>query len=1032
MSVRQLDAKEQALWMLHRLVPDSGVNNVPVAVSTPLRLDEAAVRRALRLLARRHRALWTVFAEAGGAPVARVAASGDLELVCFRSDRDRLPAHLTGFSREPIDVTSRFPVRVAHVHCPDSDVVCFVVHHLAVDAVSASVLMHDFVPLYLACAAGAEPPEPVPERAGEAPGPPAPASVAYWREHLRGARPPVALAFSRPEPDSEPDFTGGIVEHRLAAEAVDAVRRLSVEHRATGNVVLLAVYYLLLSRHGAGDDLVVGVPVDLREGAARQVVGYRMNTLPLRVPVAGHASFREFLGQMRRKFFDALGYADVSYEACVPRLGGQETPWWVPPFRYMFNYRPPAGPGWDPGFPGEVIDVASGVSRLDLELIVTADRHGPNAVHAAYRDAVVDRADAAALLARFESTLREVARDPDQLLSDIDIRSPRDRLVVARANQSARAIRPPVLDAVREQVRQVPERVAVDGTGGEITYRQLWERATAVRAALARQAVGAGDVIALHADRCADLAAATLGVWLVGAAYLPLDPDQPARRLRFMLEDAGAALVLTDRDLPGELAGRWPTLGLAQVARAADGAGDPPAAEPPAAPAAADRAYVIYTSGSTGRPKGVELSHGNLANVVWHFLDELAVGPGDRMLWLTSFGFDISALEVFLPLVAGARTVVGPAQARRDGSHLLATLRRYRATVVQATPTTWRLLPPDDAGALAGCRVLCGGEPLPRSLAQRLMGAGCQLWNVYGPTETTIWSTTGECGPERTTIDVGVPLANTTVRVVDRHGHAQPPGLPGEVYIAGAGVGIGYLGDPVRTARQFPAVAGERYYRTGDVGRWRHDGTLELFGRADRQIKLRGHRIELAEVEAVLEEHPAIGTAAVIVRREGEDQLVALTYPDQAEAGGAGGPPPAGVWEFVRERLPPYAVPGDILMVAEPFPTTANGKRDYQSLARRVSQEYASRRRKTTAGPEQQITRRCVELWRELLERPGLNEESNFFHEGGSSLLAAQLADRLSSIIGVPVPMVAVFTRPTPSGLARHVGGRLNLTGEQR
>jgi amino acid adenylation domain-containing protein len=530
------------------------------------------------------------------------------------------------------------------------------------------------------------------------------------------------------------------------------------------------------------------------------------------------------------------------------------------------------------------------------------------------------------------------------------------------------------------------------------------------------------------------MVAAILGIWGAGASYLPLDPAQPAARLAFQVDDADARVVVVSGADPGWAAGRtvltWadlasPTGAPAPVAEAPAAA--PPAAAPPAAAPVAEApaaesprgdapAYVIYTSGSTGRPKGVVVSHANLANVVAGFARRLGTTAGTAVLWSTTVTFDISALELFLPLVSGGRVVIAESTGPARGRELSELIDKHDVAVVQGTPTLWRAVLPELGGALRGRVVLCGGEPLSADLAARLLRTGCRLFNAYGPTETTIWSTLAEVtGEPVDPVPVGTPIANTTVFVADAYGEELPCGVPGQLCIAGAGVSLGYLRRPDLTAQRFGTdpVRG-RFYRTGDLARWRHDGVLEVLGRTDRQVKLRGHRIELGEDESVLREHERVTDAAALLSGDGQGEPALRVFVRQAP--GAPVPDlPDRLWQHLRQRLPDYSLPSGIDVVAE-FPTTANGKLDYQALGAMVPVGRGAARPAPAGDPG--LTQRLVRLWREVLDRPDLDTDDNFFLQGGHSLLAERLVGRVSQLCGRVVSVRAIFDHPTARGLA--------------
>ncbi|MEU3721339.1 amino acid adenylation domain-containing protein [Streptomyces sp. NPDC031705] len=1035
-------AKENALWLLDEIVQDSGINNVTLAVQVPGRLRWWALQRALDTLMSRHPALRAQFhGQRSGDDQDALHKeilppdAVDIAVEVLHSTARSLKGDVRAFSAAPFALERQPLVRAAHLLCETGDVFCLVVHHIVFDGRSANLVLAEFAELYGALATDAEPAaalvREVPALVETAP---SDTSTAYWREHLAGVDPTrLGLWCGNPEP-AAPTLAGARLSHELSGEAVAVVRRLRKELRATESSVLLAAYYLLLARHGAGPDVVVGTPVDVRGAQARDRVGYHVNTLACRVSVDQGSGFRSLVGAAQRAFLGAVEHADAPVDLVLPELPRGDGSWRGSLFRHMFNYLPDEGGATVDlgGQEARTLDVDRGHSRFDLEFFVSSSPRGIR-IKAAYSTEIHSGADVQLLLERYESLLLEAGRDPDRAVGTLSLLSGRDREVLDRANRTARTVSPSsVLEAIAQRTAERPDAVAVQDGEDELTYRQLWNAATGHREALDAAGVAPGDVVAVEATRGAALASAVLGVWLAGAAYLPLDPAHPRERLAHQVEDSGAGVLIADGDWEW-LDGRCAILPLTPAAPLPGPAQDRPADPPGGAARSGDRAYLIYTSGSTGRPKGVELSHGNLANVVGHFAHSLAVAPGDAVLWLTTFAFDISALELFLPLARGGRVVVAPDEARTDAAVLFGLVERHDVRIVQATPTTWRLVADEADGRLAGRQVLCGGEGMPPALAGRLLETGCSLHNVYGPTETTIWSTAAEvreapAGP----VSIGVPIANTTVFVADPDGRELPLGLRGELCVAGAGVGIGYRDRRLTEDRFREHPRFGRHYRTGDLARWRHDGTLEILGRADRQVKLRGNRIELGEVESAAEGFPGVtAAAAVIVGDPTADGRLTLFVHTSL-----GDEIVPALWEHARAALPASFVPNDVIPVTG-LPTTPNGKTDYrtlteQALARRARRTAVSELPDAAAADaartrdDEGIVGELRGLWAEVLKKApaDIAPDTNFFSSGGHSLLAARLVRRIEKISGTAVRLADIFNAPTPAGIAAHLAAR--------
>ncbi|MEU6430655.1 non-ribosomal peptide synthetase [Microbispora sp. NPDC046973] len=570
-----------------------------------------------------------------------------------------------------------------------------------------------------------------------------------------------------------------------------------------------------------------------------------------------------------------------------------------------------------------------------------------------------------------------------------------------------------------------PDAVAVSGAGGVLTYRDLHDRVDRLAALLRARGVGPEVPVGLCLERCPGMVVALLAVWRAGGAYVPLDPGFPEDRLRFMREDAGIRLVLAGQGVESRLLDGVPdVVELAQdgvpVAGWASGDGDAPAGgEVSAGGAVGDLAYLMYTSGSTGRPKGVAVPHGAVVNLLESFASLLELTPRDAWLAVTTLSFDISVLELLLPLACGARVVVASGHETADGRALRSRAVSEAVTIMQATPASWRILLESGGVPENVATRLCGGEALPRDLADALLDGGARLWNVYGPTETTVWSTAGRVAPSPAPVDLGEPIGNTTVHILGPDGRPVPPGEAGELHIGGAGLARGYRGMPGQTAARFlpdpfSEVPGARLYATGDLARV-DNGRLCYLGRADQQVKVRGFRIELGEIESVLRAAPEVADAAVGVcdGPDGLPRLVAYVV------GAAGEPEEADLWPSLRDRLrrdvPEYMVPAH-LVVLDALPLTPNGKLDRKSLP---VPEWTRARSRPYRPPSTPLEEDLTAMWGEVLgiaEPVGVDDD--FFELGGHSLTATQIIARIQARFAVNVPIVVLFENPTVADLA--------------
>ncbi|MGW5282953.1 non-ribosomal peptide synthetase [Streptomyces collinus] len=1017
--------KETALWLLDDLVPGSGANNLSLAFRVAGRLDPAALATALDLLPRRYEVLRTVFHRSDDAltrtvlPSLRIEpeqadAHGDDHGAGHGDERDAL----TAFVARPFRADGSPLLRALLLHGPDDDILCLALHHAIADVQSTAVLRAQLVEFYEAVLAGRTPePDPVPAWHEPAP---SERSLTFWRDTMAGFRSSGSELWCEKPAPATTTLEGDEVTHVLSPEAHEVVRRLQRELRAPESVVLLTAYAVLLAGHGAGPDLTIGSPVNTRGREAAGAVGYHSNLVTLRLLTERTAGFRELVGRARRVFMEAMTHADTPADELLDVVERDGSGWRNVLFRHVFNYVPfTAGQRTFTvaGAAAELVVVENGFSQFDLEFFVTSDRDSAT-VRAAFYTGVLDRADVDLMVRRYDALLVAVGAALDTPVGSLSIWSPRDHAVIDAANATDRPIElTSVLAGFAERAAAEPDALAVrDGDRG-VSYGRLWSAAAHTAERLTAAGVRPGDIVALLVPRGAALAAAVFGTWLAGASYLPLDPHHPAERIAYQLDDAGARVVVTGdgltapgdrRTVPAPDVDAAPTL---PVDRDRPGAAGPDAL-----------AYVIYTSGSTGRPKGIPITHRSLANHITDYAVRFGVAATARPTgWLSTYSFDTSSLELMMPLLHGGHTVVLPDEARTDGALLAEAISVHDIGFLQATPTTWRLVADRITALVAGRTLLSGGEPLPGGLAATLTGAGAELWNVYGPTESTIWATAGRVPADPgDRVDVGTPIANTRVFIAGPDGEPLPIGLRGELCVAGVGVAAGYHGRPDLTAERFGSnPRWGRFYRSGDVARWLPDGRIDLLGRMDRQVKLRGNRIELGEIEAVLSDHPDVEAAAVLVVGDpGTDGSLAafVQVPHRPEAMGE-------LWEYARQRLPRSVVPHRFLAV-EAFPRTGSDKVDYLALA-----DLAARRPAATggdaAGPVggDALTATLTKLFAELLDQPDLDADSHFFTSGGHSLLAAALAQRIKDETGVRLPLTDVFENPTPAALAGRLRG---------
>ena len=1004
-------SKEKALWLLEKLVPNSGINNVGIAVQVDGRLRADALQVSIAVMVGRYETLRTVFLAADAELVKELVSADDLkvEIEQLQLSGDQLGKDLSAFVGRPFDLDGRALLRAGIAAHPDGDIFCVAVHHLVFDAISTAIFMRALIPVYDALAADLPvPPQartPVPPL--HEPGPRAD-GLAYWRENLRGFVPDGLDLWCGSPRAHHPLMSGETVTHALSAEALSAVQRLQREVRAPVATLLLAAYYALLASHGAGPDLVIGSPLDVRGPQLPDAIGYHVNVVPLRLHVDFAEGFRQLARRTRDTFLAAMAHADVSVDdlsAELPRAGSS---WQTTLYRHMFNYLPEMASGdfTIDGMAARLLAPENGSSKFDFELFVMPSKTEIR-LRARYCSEILARADVEALLRRYEAILIEAGRDADRSVGALAGWSGLDRRVIDMANATARPIEPAtVLSAFRARVLAAPQAPAVVDDGHTLVYRQVWAAAVAVRDLLSSSGIGPGDVVAVAGPRGREVIAGALGVWLAGAAYLPLDPEQdaPARRLAH----AKAKAVLTGTGVrlpPGD--GLPPVLPLTAATAEPAIADEPSEATQVIDPLAP--ACLIYASGPAGPPAATVLSHQGLANMVSHFAGELAAGPGTGTLALADFSSAGSLLELFLPLSSGGRVVVAPDEARMDASALRTLIERHDVAIVQVPPGSPARVLDEAAAARPGLRIVARAQEIPAALVRRFLAAGCRLHSVYGGAETTGWAMSG-CVEGETGLTRGRPIANMRAFVLAPDGRELPIGVRGELCLAGTGVALG-----PHDERRFPRRDGYgRYCRTGELASWRPDGTVERLGQITRQVIIAGSPVNLSEVDAVLLDHEGVRATVALTVPSAREGDVLVAFAEVARDANLAGP----LRGHALASLPPAAVPGHVFCV-DALPRDADGQVDHDVLTR-LALERLDREPEPGLDAGEPLVRELLVLWRQLL-KVDVTPQTVFFAAGGHSLLAAKLAQDVEALTGIHLELPEVFNHPTPSALAARI-----------
>jgi amino acid adenylation domain-containing protein len=1035
-----LSFAQQRLWFIHRLEPASPVYNMPAAIHLRGRLDRAVLAAALTEVARRHESLRTRFAAGPAGPAQVIDPPApvllpEIDLASLPADRREEEARR--LAREealrPFDLAGGALLRTTLVRLGEEErLLLLTMHHVISDGWSLRVLARELGALYDAFSQRR--PSPLPELEIQyadyavwqrtwLQGDVLEAELAHWRARLADAPPVLGLPLDRPRP-AVMSSRGASRALALPPALLESLQALARQQGVTLFMAALAAFQALLARAGDTEDVSVGTPVAGRGQVRTEgLIGFFVNALVMRTDLSGEPSFAALLPRVREMALAAYAHQDLPFEKLVEELQPRRDLSHPPLFQVSFalDAEPPAALRLG-AVEAALWPLAQETEKLDLSLTLGVDAAGLSGT-LGFRTDLFDGATIERLAGAFVRLLSGAVAEPQRCLSELPLLSAAERQqALVEWNDTIRPFPETTLqEAFERQAELHPDLPAVVAGGLVLTYRELDARAGRLARRLAALGVGPEVPVALAFERSAAVMVAILGVLKAGGAYLPLDPGQPAERLAAMLEAAGQPLLLTERDL--EAAADPVTH---QTTRAIPG----------------NLAYVLHTSGSTGKPKGVCCTHRGVLNLLAEFARRQPLAPGSRGSLWTSLSFDVSVYEIFAPLLAGGSVHIVPEAIRQESGSFLDWLIEERIDSAYVPPFMVAALLERLERTGGDCslrRLLVGVEPIPEAQLARIaeLCPGLAIINGYGPTEATICATLYDIDPRRVSSGVspvtpiGRPVANSAIHLLDRHQQPVPVGVPGELYIAGAGLARGYLRRPAATAERFvphpwSTVGGERLYRTGDLVRSRADGNLEFLGRIDHQIKLRGFRIEPGEIETALLAHPGVREAAVMV--------VGSAAPEAREhrrlvawVAGAEGMVPSSqeLKEHLRGRLPGYMVPA-VYVFLPALPLTRTGKLDRRALPASGLEDT-----ETEITPPRTPTEELVAgIFAEVLGAERVSVREDFFALGGHSLLATQVVSRVRAVFGVELPLRALFETPTVEGLAGRI--ERSAVGEER
>ncbi len=1041
-----LSYNQKGLLVLHQLAPDSPAYNSRFSAQIHSPVDVAALREALKAMVARHPSLRTTFSLQGDEPqqILHPALAPAFQHVdASQLTPDILQQKRLETYERPFNLETGPLLRVRlYSRSPTDHVLELITHEIVCDGWSFYILLDELGIFYRA---------EVENHVADLP--PLKCTYkdyvawqqqmlsthgehhwTYWRDQLQGAPHTLELPTDRPWPAVQ-TYQGTSYRFELPEPLIQQLRAFSQRMGVSINAILTATFFVFLHRYTTQDTILLGTPTAARgQDAFSGLIGDFVNTLVIRSTASDNPRFTDFLQQIRHRILEAMGHQDYPFPLLVERLNVRRDPSRTPLFQVFFNFLPshrvegraqlfgrqdPVSWGGLSLQPLQNLELQEG--QFDLSLwVVEGEKTFLGAFK--YRSDLFEASTVARFAQHFQTLLNAVLAHPEEKIQDLPLLSAADQQQLWRSGMVS------ATDDLRdrcfhhlfqEQVERTPEAIALVWKDQRLTYQELNAQANQLAHHLQSLGIGPEQRVGILLERSAQMVVALLGVLKAGGAYVPLDPHHPPARNAHILADAHIQVLLTQENilcaLP-ELESTVLCLDLQWQAAQEDPSPPPDHSDP------THLAYVIYTSGSTGQPKGVQIEHRSLVNCLGSMRQQPGINPEDVCLSVTTISFDIAGLEIYLPLLVGATVVIAPQEVVANGQQLQELLEATSITWMQATPTTWRLLLATGWIGNARLKALCGGEALTPALAQDLVGKVAELWNLYGPTETTIWSAIARVTEEslmadqhKGSIPIGHPIQNTQIYVLDANLRLLPVGVRGEICIGGEGLARGYLNLPDLSAQKFVShpFASGRLYRTGDSGRLLGDGRIEFLGRQDQQVKVRGFRIELGEIESVLEHHPQVRQAVVVREQMEEPFLVAYVVPVQAN--------PSlnqDLRIYLQQRVPEYMVPA-VFFQLESLPLTPNGK-----VNRRALPDPASLKSHPAAvlnHPQTEGEALIIRIWQQLLPAHEIGIHDNFFDVGGTSLLAVQVCNKLSQALHQTVTLVELFQYPTIHTLAEHL-----------
>ncbi|QHS56282.1 amino acid adenylation domain-containing protein [Mucilaginibacter sp. 14171R-50] len=996
--------------------------------------DKEAMMQALQALSDRHEALRTVFSADGANMIVynNPAIKVDYHDLSLQDDEQN-KLFIKNYNRQlaitPLDLIHGPLYKAAILKLSQHEQrVVLLMHHIVCDGWSVGIIMQDLSKLYSAFAQGCRPNLPAApqfsqyavEEIAASRSAQHQATEKYWIDQFKGSDHLLDIPVDNPRPAPR-TYKSNRADFSLDAALVTDLKLLARKAGVSFVTTVLASFEVFLHRLTGQDEIIIGLPAAGQSATGNfGLVGHCVNLLPLRSFPKGDQSFINYLKTRKNEVLDAYDHQQYTFGSLLKKLNIPRDPTRVPLVPVVFNI----DIGMDEGISfhnlkHRYINNPREYETFEIFLNIT-DHKGTLTLEWSYNTQLFGPATISQFMDEFDHLWREVVKAPDTPIGKIAAINADKILQQLNKWNDTKVDYPkekPLHQIISETAVKYPDSIALKFKNEALTYTQLNQKANQLAAMLIENDVKPGDKVAISLDRSVELVVSLLAIIKAGATYIPLDPAFPVNRISYMLKDSAAVVLLTSEAYKGQYTSTAKEIIIDDIW---PGLENYTTADPEVSVNGNDLIYILYTSGSTGQPKGVQIKHHNVVNFLYSMQKQPGLTTADKLLAVTTISFDIAALELWLPLITGAQTVLAGAAEVKDGGALLDIIRKEKITVMQATPYTWRMMLEAGWGT-EKIKVICGGEALPIDLAERILGRASSLWNVYGPTETTIWSTLKEIKHTDRAVSIGKPIDNTSVYILDKFQKPLMPGAAGEIYIGGEGVALGYLNQPELTSEKFiadpfAAYTGGKMYRTGDLGTFTPEGDLVYLSRIDAQVKIRGYRIETGEIEFNLAKEAAIKQAVVIARADnaGVNKLVAyIILKDGMQKTGEA--ELIQQWRTnLRASVPDYMVP-DNFVVIDALPMTPNGKVDKKALA---AQGMTLAENNHYVAPRTNVEKLVADIWKEFLGVEQVGIYDNFFELGGHSLIAVQVMAKIEKETGKRMPLAILFENSTVEKLS--------------